>query len=63
VDKGLEKAIAAAGGSRKALAKRLGIHRQAVDQWARIPIKRVLQVEKAVGVAREELRSDLFRRS
>jgi len=59
-DRGLEKAIKAAGGTR-ALAAKLGIKHQAISQWRRIPLARLLDVEKASGVRREELRPELYR--
>lgn len=58
-DTGLEKAIEAAGGVR-ALARSLGISQPAISAWKRIPSDRVLAVEAATGVARADLRPDLF---
>jgi DNA-binding transcriptional regulator YdaS (Cro superfamily) len=56
----LEKARAAAGGNRKLAEKIGGITRQAVSQWRRVPAERVLDVERASGVPRHELRPDLY---
>jgi len=56
---GLNKAIKAAG-SISALARKLNIKRQAVAQWNAIPLERVVDVEKATGVSRRELRPDLW---
>ena len=56
---GIEKAIAGAR-TRAELARRLGITRQAVGQWKRIPAERVIDVERATGVPRGELRPDLY---
>ncbi len=53
------KAIEAAGGTIK-LAKRLGITRQAVEQWCIVPAERVLAVEAASGVSRYLLRPDIY---
>ena len=60
MDKGLEKAIEAAGGIR-ALARALGISHQAILQWRRVPAERVVEVEEVTGVPREILRRDLYR--
>ena len=42
------------------LAEKLGIARQAIYQWSRIPAERVVEVERITGVPRVELRPDLF---
>lgn len=42
------------------LASQLGIARQAIYQWSRIPAERVADVERITGVPRNELRPDLF---
>lgn len=55
----LTKAIRACG-SAKELASRLGISIQAVSQWREVPVGRVLDVERATGIPRRELRPDLF---
>lgn len=55
----LDKAISSLG-SAKALAERIGITGQAISQWKRVPAERVLDVERATGVSREELRPDLY---
>ena len=52
-------AAKAAGGT-AALARDLGISRQALHQWKRIPPLRVLTVERLTGVPRETLRPDLY---
>jgi len=57
-----EKAKEIAGGP-VALAKALGnVSSQAVSQWKRVPAERVLDVERATGVQRYELRPDLYPR-
>lgn len=58
--KALQKAIKAAGGV-NALAKSINITSQAVSQWREIPVKRCLDIEKATGIPREELRPDFFK--
>lgn len=55
----IEKAAVAAGGF-PALADRLGITRQALYQWQRIPAERVIDIERISGVPRHELRPDLY---
>jgi len=52
-------ACAKAGGM-AALARKLDISRQAILQWDRVPAERVLEVEKATGVSRHDLRPDIF---
>lgn len=57
-----EKAKEAVGGP-SALAKALGnVTSQAVSQWKRVPAERVLDVERATGVSRHDLRPDLYPR-
>jgi len=47
-------------GSKGRLAKRLGISRQAVDQWEKVPAERVLALESISGVSRYQLRPDIY---
>lgn len=44
------------------LSRRLGISKQAVYlwKWKGVPAERVLAVEAATGIPREELRPDIF---
>lgn len=59
---GLAAAISVAG-SQSALAKLVGISQTSVFKWVRvgaIPFDRVLEVEAATLIPREELRPDLF---
>ena len=58
--KGLARAIKAAGSVAK-LATALQVTRQTVYYWADVPAERVVDMEKATGVPREELRPDLYR--
>jgi DNA-binding transcriptional regulator YdaS (Cro superfamily) len=46
--------------NKRQLAIRLRISAQAVSQWRRVPVSRVLEVEKITGVPREELRPDVY---
>lgn len=55
----LERAIKAVGGL-EALAAPLGITKQAVSQWGKVPPLRVLAVERVSGISRHELRPDLY---
>jgi DNA-binding transcriptional regulator YdaS (Cro superfamily) len=57
----IELAIAKAGGLR-ALARALGIKYQAIQSWKKIPAERVIEIEHAIGVPRELLRPDLYRK-
>jgi len=58
-DKGLRKVIEELG-SLARLAEAINITKQAVSQWQRVPIDRVLEVEKVSGVSRHELRPDFY---
>jgi DNA-binding transcriptional regulator YdaS (Cro superfamily) len=42
------------------LAAELGIARQAVYQWTKIPIERVADIERLTNIPRAELRPDIF---
>jgi len=42
------------------LAAELGIARQAIYQWTRVPVDRVVEIERLTGVPRFELRPDIF---
>lgn len=56
----LEQAKRKAGGS-SALARLLGnITSQAVSQWRKVPVSRVLDVERVTGVSRHDLRPDVY---
>lgn len=58
----LDRAIEAAG-SQLALAKALGIRSPSISGWydrKKIPVERVIAIEKATGVSRHELRPDVF---
>lgn len=60
MNEALEKAKATAGGN-AALAKLIGgLTPQAISQWRRVPVERVLEVEKATGIPRHELRPDIY---
>ena len=52
-------AIEKAGGLTP-LANALGVPRQNVHQWRRVPAEWVLRVERATGICRSELRPDIF---
>lgn len=56
----LKKAIKIAGGQ-SALARKLGISQQSIQQWVVVPVKRVKQVSEITGVPREELAPELFK--
>jgi DNA-binding transcriptional regulator YdaS (Cro superfamily) len=52
-------AIERAGGL-TVLADQLGITKQNVFGWWRIPAEKVLKVERITGISRHELRPDVF---
>lgn len=58
-DIGLQRAIAVAK-SQERLAIAIGITKQAVSQWQKVPIERVRIVERVTGISRYELRPDFF---
>jgi len=51
-------------GSQNKLASMVGVTAQAISKWRRskIPAERVLDVERASGVSRHDLRPDLYPR-
>ena len=57
--KALEAAIAAAGNAMR-LAEHLGITSEAVYQWDKCPVARVLEIERLTGVSRHDLRPDIY---
>ncbi len=57
---GLKRALEIVGG-KTALAKHLGITKQAISQWSQVPPERVLAVEDATGVPCHEMRPDIYR--
>ena len=65
MEKALENAKAAAGGSSglaRAISEATGypITPQAVGQWRIVPPTRVLMVERITGVSRHDLRPDIY---
>lgn len=56
---GVDAAIKAAG-TRRNLAKALGISYEAVRLWHEIPLKRVTQVADITGLSKHQLRPDVF---
>lgn len=59
-DDGLDRAIDAAGGVAQ-LARKIGVSQPSVSNWSKVPAQRVIAVEAATGVSRDELRPDLYR--
>ncbi|MFT8896300.1 MAG: Cro/CI family transcriptional regulator [Acetobacter sp.] len=60
----LKDVIAKVGGVVE-LARSLNISSQAVSQWKKVPLSRIIEVEKITGIDREMLRPELahlFRR-
>lgn len=58
-DQALTRAIKAVGTS-KEFAKKIGVSPQAVSQWERVPVGRVLKVEAVTKVSRYRLRPDIY---
>lgn len=42
------------------LAEKLGVASQAISQWKRVPVLRVLDVERITEVPRTKLRPDVY---
>ena len=60
-DKHLRIAINRAGGV-PAVAEYFGIAPQAVWQWTRCPVLRVIDLERLSGISRHDLRPDVYPR-
>ena len=60
MDTALLKAKEVAGGNTGLAEKIGGLTPQAVSQWKRVPVERVLDVERITGVPRHELRPDIY---
>jgi DNA-binding transcriptional regulator YdaS (Cro superfamily) len=58
-DEALQRAIQSAGTGAD-LARQLRVTPQALSQWRRVPPLRVIDVERATGVPRYELRPDVY---
>lgn len=59
----LKKAVEAAGGQ-SAVARKMGCTSQAVSKWCNtgeVPLKRLIDFEKATGILRQQLYPDLFK--
>jgi len=57
----LEMLLAKVGNASR-LATLIGVNKQAIYKWQRIPADRLIDIEKATGIPREKLRPDLYRR-
>jgi hypothetical protein len=60
-EEALKEAIRRAGGA-VAVARHFGINHAAVSRWRVVPGPRAIPLEKLTGVARHELRPDLYPR-
>lgn len=63
---GLRKAIAAMpgktfGARKRALAEALDISVQSINNWRRVPRKRIVSIERITGVPREAMAPELYR--
>jgi len=58
-DAPLRKALKVMG-SRAKLGAALGISKQTISQWKRVPAERVMQVEEVTKIPRSVLRPDLY---
>lgn len=46
--------------SRNQLALRLGLTRQAISGWSKVPVEHVLEIESLLGVSRYRIRPDIY---
>lgn len=63
MDRKLRKAVVTAGegaGSYSRIAAALGLTRQTVAAWQRVPAEHVITVEEVSGIPRHELRPDIY---
>lgn len=58
----LNRVFAAYGSKRKAAAA-LGVTRQALQAWSRVPMQHVRQVAKDTGLPKWKLRPDIYERA
>lgn len=47
-------------GNKLELGEDIGLSKQAISKWTRVPATRALAVEKATGISRHVLRPDVF---
>lgn len=59
----LLKAAAAQYGGMAKMAMHLGVSRQALYLWSKIPAERLIEVERVTGVSRDVWRPDLYVRT
>ncbi len=59
MERAVEEAVRREGSLRR-VAERLGVTRQAMQQWTSVPVKRVLALEAMSGVSRYDLRPDIY---
>ncbi len=59
LERAVDEAIRREGSLRR-VAEKLGVTRQAIQQWSSVPVKRVLMMEEMTGVSRYELRPDIY---
>ena len=56
----IKSAARSAGMSVAELAEQLGLTRQAVEAWPKVPAKHIIAVESITGASRRKLRPDLY---
>lgn len=49
-------------GGQEQLGAQFNISQAAVSQWGKIPVERVLDIERLTGIPRHELRPDIYPR-
>jgi hypothetical protein len=59
MDEALQAVITVMGG-RVELARSLGLKYRSVLDWRRVPVERLIQIERITGIPRQRLRPDVF---
>jgi len=47
-------------GTASALAKALGVSKQTISVWEKIPVKHIMQIAHETGIDPQELRPDIY---
>lgn len=50
-------------GSLSEMSRRLGVSRQAIAQWDKVPVKHLRAISEMTGIPRQKLRPDLYEKA